>query len=743
MATLSESAIFEEGIFQLEKSTPALGGAPVFSGSNPTAGHANAQAAQLANRTQWLKAELQNKLPSFSNYSTLRAYAGNAEEVRVLNKDSFGSFYLDTVDTTSPDDGGTVIVTTSGVRYKRAYHGNIKASWFRSGESNDDSASSKAAKAALSWSLDSDGDYPLVPYCPWAIVELPSGVWTLTSEIDTGNREVVWIVPVGCQLIGAQYLNGRIVRNGSKITDFHHGILDSSTGFAVMSNRKLDEVAPVGGIGTASRLSAGNGRDTVGGYFGNMLPGPVYSTASVNGYTATGVSLSTPLSTSQMYRMRRGMIIQTKHSPKYASYVTSWTSTQINVSGGWFLVDRTAVGTATTPSGTDGLDINVFRKAWALNANAFLTTESYGDEIVGAEIGVSNAKAESTGMGGNIATYGGLFVSLKADSNDYYNTYATITGGRWVNGYTSIGGVRTAFTHIGSLGRADELQNLLSGTTSAGVGFFNIDATGNIEAGRRGGGVTSTLIIDGHSSGNTNDYDGRISLSGGTGANGAGIWSITAGQVTMNAAATDFVGVPRPSVDNTYTLGQASRRWTTVYASTGTINTSDENSKMDIVDISDKVLDAWERVNFKSYKFKDSVESKQDKARIHFGVIAQQVKKSFESEGLDPFAYGLLCYDSWEKQEAVVETWEDKYEEVILKAEVLSEEGEVIEPKLSDQKLVRKAGSKILIPETSAGQKYGIRYDEAIILECALMRRTNNRLEDRLRKLEARENATD
>lgn len=58
MATLQESAIFEEGIFQLEKSTPPLGGPPFFSGSTPTAGHANAQALQLANRTQALKQDI-------------------------------------------------------------------------------------------------------------------------------------------------------------------------------------------------------------------------------------------------------------------------------------------------------------------------------------------------------------------------------------------------------------------------------------------------------------------------------------------------------------------------------------------------------------------------------------------------------------------------------------------------------------------------------------------------------------
>lgn len=51
MANLTESPIYEPGIFQLEKSTPPLGGAPVIDNGVPSAGHANAQAQQLANRT--------------------------------------------------------------------------------------------------------------------------------------------------------------------------------------------------------------------------------------------------------------------------------------------------------------------------------------------------------------------------------------------------------------------------------------------------------------------------------------------------------------------------------------------------------------------------------------------------------------------------------------------------------------------------------------------------------------------
>lgn len=59
MANLNETPIWEEGIFQLEKTTPPLGGAPAFNGANPIAGHANVQALQLANRTLSLN---QNKV---------------------------------------------------------------------------------------------------------------------------------------------------------------------------------------------------------------------------------------------------------------------------------------------------------------------------------------------------------------------------------------------------------------------------------------------------------------------------------------------------------------------------------------------------------------------------------------------------------------------------------------------------------------------------------------------------------
>jgi len=42
------------------------------------------------------------------------------------------------------------------------------------------------------------------------------------------------------------------------------------------------------------------------------------------------------------------------------------------------------------------------------------------------------------------------------------------------------------------------------------------------------------------------------------------------------------------------------------------------------------------------------VQKKGDNARIHVGVIAQEVIAAFQAEGLDPMRYGIVCYDQWE-----------------------------------------------------------------------------------------------
>jgi hypothetical protein len=111
----------------------------------------------------------------------------------------------------------------------------------------------------------------------------------------------------------------------------------------------------------------------------------------------------------------------------------------------------------------------------------------------------------------------------------------------------------------------------------------------------------------------------------------------------------DQVGNTYPMVDNTQTLGAASNRWSVVYAGTGTINTSDADTKQDVRGLLDAEKAAAVEMKglLKAFRFKDAVEDKGDGARIHFGAIAQDVAAVFAKHGLDANQYGLFCSDTW------------------------------------------------------------------------------------------------
>lgn len=97
----------------------------------------------------------------------------------------------------------------------------------------------------------------------------------------------------------------------------------------------------------------------------------------------------------------------------------------------------------------------------------------------------------------------------------------------------------------------------------------------------------------------------------------------------------------------TMNLGDADRIWKNVYATNGTIQTSDKNLKQDISSLED----AERKVAFKlkdmvkKFRWIESVNLKGEDARIHVGFIAQEVEKAFSDEGLDARRYSLFCVD--------------------------------------------------------------------------------------------------
>lgn len=161
---------------------------------------------------------------------------------------------------------------------------------------------------------------------------------------------------------------------------------------------------------------------------------------------------------------------------------------------------------------------------------------------------------------------------------------------------------------------------------------------------------------------------------------------------------TAITGIFKNSADNVSNLGTAALRWATVYAGTGAINTSDAREKQQVRTLSDAEKAAAIRCKslVRAFKFNDAVAKKGSAARIHFGVMAQDVKAAFEAEGLDPFSYAVLCYDEW-GDEFVSHPAEYR------DSDMLGPDEQLIKV------LIKDAWTEKTLP---AGNRYGVRYDE-------------------------------
>ena len=113
-----------------------------------------------------------------------------------------------------------------------------------------------------------------------------------------------------------------------------------------------------------------------------------------------------------------------------------------------------------------------------------------------------------------------------------------------------------------------------------------------------------------------------------------------------------------PTTDNTRSLGTASYRYTAIWATSGTVSTSDEREKKDIVD-SDLGLDFVTKLRPVSFKWKvaqniETTETKIDEAgnettesiitprvgtRTHYGLIAQEVEALLDGKDFAGFIH--------------------------------------------------------------------------------------------------------
>jgi len=215
--------------------------------------------------------------------------------------------------------------------------------------------------------------------------------------------------------------------------------------------------------------------------------------------------------------------------------------------------------------------------------------------------------------------------------------------------------------------RIDHDGNLLVGTTSiataqspTSTGVSIRGPIGRIEASADG--TTSAIFNRDTSDGSIINFAKDGSTVGIIGAKGG---DLTIGTGVVGLRFHDGTGSIRPitTVDGTVTddtvdLGTTVARFDDIYATNGTIQTSDRNEKQDIEDLTDaetRVAVAAKGL-LRKFKWKSAVASKGDNARIHFGIIAQDLQDAFTAEGLDAGDYAMFISNTWTDDDGVEQT---------------------------------------------------------------------------------------
>ena len=279
---------------------------------------------------------------------------------------------------------------------------------------------------------------------------------------------------------------------------------------------------------------------------------------------------------------------------------------------------------------------------------------------VGAGV-VGNKRGSGAGSVGN-GVYGAAGIDNGNDQTGVFGLYSgTGTGGTGVAGKnesSGASGVGGFFWRTGGGGAAayalkdgaGDGQGVLVERKGSGNGDalqvdFNSSGTGQAVTGVRknGSGTTFSLGYLGY-------FDGTESIGvyGYAPAGGTTQWGGRFDGNTNTTGYGQFGGGVRPSTDNGANCGESGRRWSAVYAVNGTIQTSDGNEKQDIVALTAAELRVGVRLKalVRKFRFRDAVQAKGDAARIHIGVIAQDVEAAFKAEALDPDRYGVFCKDT-------------------------------------------------------------------------------------------------
>jgi hypothetical protein len=210
--------------------------------------------------------------------------------------------------------------------------------------------------------------------------------------------------------------------------------------------------------------------------------------------------------------------------------------------------------------------------------------------------------------------------------------------------------------------RIDSSGNLLVGTTDSDPNNNNTNTSAD-----DGFAVTSNVLRvakynDNAAVFNRTGIDGGIVSFRKSGATVGSIRSYASTRLVIGSdgacgalfSSTGILPMTNGSLANdTYDIGSLSYKWDDIYATNGTIQTSDRNEKQDIAELTDaeqRVAVACKGL-LRKFRWRNAVAEKGDEARTHFGIIAQDLQAAFAAEGLDAGNYAMFISSTWTDEE--------------------------------------------------------------------------------------------
>ena len=146
-------------------------------------------------------------------------------------------------------------------------------------------------------------------------------------------------------------------------------------------------------------LATYTNRDSVASYHSNRSRQPSYNIDNVT-YTVNSVTVPQGIDLS---KIKNGMIIDTKHNPKFSGFIVGVEGQKILINN-WYEMGNTTKG--QVPAGTTGILVDPMTTPWVDNSNLYLAAEDDSLDGVVFEGGIINEKADNIGKAFNAVSLG-------------------------------------------------------------------------------------------------------------------------------------------------------------------------------------------------------------------------------------------------------------------------------------------------------------------------------------------------